>query len=269
LLWTVNPLLLWVLIAAGHVDVVAAAAGLIGLLAIGRPGSSGHPLLWRAAAAGVLVGVAADIKIDFALFGLGLAWALRRSVRALIVAVGGALFVLVPTYAWLGRPALDALFARTDKTSQDSFYRIADLTNWRFLIIVALALFAGLAVLLLQRLPPGDLFRPAIRSTLAVSVAWLIIWPYQLPWYDAMIFCVLALYPASTLDWVLLARLGAATIGTIPGNPNGVPGRTLRSTDVLLVHGLVPAVLLACAVGVLLLAISGQWGVQADRKLDH
>src|SRR5215469_2504300 len=120
LLWTVNPLLLWVLIAAGHIDVVAAAAGLIGLLAIGRPGSSGHPLLWRAAAAGVLVGVAADIKIDFALFGLGLAWALRRSVRVLIAAVGGALFVLVPTYAWLGRPALDALFARTDKTSQDS-----------------------------------------------------------------------------------------------------------------------------------------------------
>jgi hypothetical protein len=79
-----------------------------------------------------------------------------------------------------------------------------------------------------------------------------------------MIFCVLALYPASTLDWVLLARLGAATIGTIPGNPNGVPGRTLRSTDVLLVHGLVPAVLLACAVGVLWLAISGQWGVQAE-----
>jgi len=104
---------------------------------------------------------------------------------------------------------------------------------------------------------------------LAESVAWLILWPYQLPWYDAMSFCVLAPYPPSPLDWILFERLGAATIGTIPGNPNGVPGRTLRSTDVLLVHGLVPAVLLACAVGVMLLAISGQWGVQADPKLDH
>jgi hypothetical protein len=265
LLWTANPLLLWVLVAAGHVDVVAAAAGLLGLLAIGsRPG--GHPSLWRAAAAGVLVGVAADIKIDFALFGLGLAWALRRSLPALLVAVGGALVVLAPTYAWLGRPALAALFARRDKTSQDSFYRFADLTNWRLLIVCALVLFVGIAILLLRRLPPGDRLRPAIRSTLAVSVAWLIIWPYQLPWYDAMIFCVLALYPASALDWVLLARLGAATIGTMPGNPNGVPGRTLRSADVFLVHGLVPAVLLACAVGVLVLAISGQWFVQADAR---
>ncbi len=48
LLWTLNPLLLWDLIAAGHVDTLAAAAGLGGLLAIGRqapaiPGSSGHP----------------------------------------------------------------------------------------------------------------------------------------------------------------------------------------------------------------------------------
>jgi hypothetical protein len=264
LLWTVNPLLLWVLVAAGHVDVVAAAAGLVGLLAIGRPTAGTRQFLWRAAGAGVLVGVAADIKIDFALFGLGLAWALRRSVPALLAAVGGALVVLAPTYAWLGRPAFNALFARTDKTSQDSFYRFADLTNWRFLIVFALVLFVGIAILLLRRLPPGDALRPAVRSTLAISVAWLIIWPYQLPWYDAMIFSVLALYPASALDWVLLARLGAATIGTMPGNPNGVPGRTLRSADVFLVHGLVPAVLLGCAVAVLALAISGQWGVQAD-----
>jgi hypothetical protein len=264
LLWTVNPLLLWVLVAAGHVDVVATATGLIGLLAIGRQAGSIRPNLWRAAAAGALVGLAADIKIDFALFGLGLAWALRRSVPALLAASGGALVVLAPTYAWLGRPAVAALFARRDKTSQDSFYRFADLTNWRLLSVLALLLFIGMAILLMRRMPPGDPLRPAIRPVLAISVGWLIIWPYQLPWYDAMVFCVLALYPASTLDWVLLARLGAATIGTIPGNPNGVPGRTLRSEDIFLVHVLVPTALLACAIGVLVLAIGGQWGVQPD-----
>ena len=264
LLWTVNPLLLWVLVAAGHVDVVAAAAGLVGLLAIGRQPAGVDPRLWRAATAGVLVGIAADIKIDFVLFGLGLAWALRRSVPALLVAAGGALLVLAPTYAWLGRPAVAALFARRDKTSQDSFYRFADLTNWRFLIVFALVLFLGIAILLLRRLPAGDALRPAIRPTLAMSVAWLIIWPYQLPSYNAVIFCVLALYPATALDWVLLARLGAATIATMPGNPNGVPGRTLRSAGVFLVHGLVPAVLLATALAVLVLAISGQWGVRTD-----
>jgi hypothetical protein len=267
LLWTINPLLLWDLIAAGHVDVVAAAAGIVGLLAIGRQPPGVQPRLWRAVAAGALIGVAADIKIDYALFGLGLAWALRRSVPALLSAVAGALVILVPTYAWLGKPAVAALFARTDKTSQDSFYRFADLTNWPYLIVLALLLFVAIAILLLRRMPPGDSLRAAIRPVLAVSAAWLVIWPYQLPWYDAMIFSVLALYPASRLDWVLLGRLGAATIGTMPGNPNGVPGTTLRSFDVVLVHGLVPAALLACAVGVVVLAISGRWGVRADTGL--
>lgn len=35
LLWTLNPLLIWGLVAAGHLDVLAAAAGMLGLLALG------------------------------------------------------------------------------------------------------------------------------------------------------------------------------------------------------------------------------------------
>ncbi|MGB6454655.1 MAG: hypothetical protein WBH47_09205, partial [Streptosporangiaceae bacterium] len=54
LLWTINPLLLWDLIASGHVDVLAAAAGVIGLLIVGRqPAAAGRwrPPVWRALAA--------------------------------------------------------------------------------------------------------------------------------------------------------------------------------------------------------------------------
>ena len=43
LLWTLNPLLIWGLVAAGHLDVLAAAAGLLGLLALGP---AGRPRLW-------------------------------------------------------------------------------------------------------------------------------------------------------------------------------------------------------------------------------
>jgi hypothetical protein len=267
LLWTVNPLLLWGLIAAGHLDVLAAAAGVIGLLAIGRPPAGMQPGIWRAAAAGALIGLAADIKIDFALFGLGLAWALRRSLPALLAAAAGALAILGPTYAWLGKPAFVALFARRDKTSLDSFYRFADLTNWQYLIALAVVLFFCLAVLLLWRMPPGDSLCPAIRPALAVSLAWLVIWPYQLPWYDAMIICVLVLYPASRLDWLVLARLGAATIANMPGDPGGVPGQALQSVHVFLVHMLTPAVLLAAALGVVVLAVSGRWGVNGEEYL--
>jgi hypothetical protein len=269
LLWTVNPLLLWDLVAAGHVDVVAAAAGFIGLLVVGRQPVGLQPRLWRAAAAGALIGLAADIKIDFAVFGLGLAWALRRSVPALLAAAAGALAILGPTYAWLGKPAFLALFARRDKTTQDSFYRFADLTNWRYLIVLAVLLFIGIAALLLRRMPPGDRLRPAIRPALAISLAWLVIWPYQLPWYDAMIICVLALYPATRLDWLLLARLGVATMANIPGNPDGISGGRMRAFDVALVHAVAPAVLLACAIGVIVLAVSGRWGVAGEEYLGN
>ena len=103
LLWTLNPLLIWGLVAAGHLDVLAAAAGLLGLLALGAqaavpgpwfgrpwfgrrgPGqmatsrtTTSRAMLGRALLAGALVGLAADIKINYLAFGVGLAWALRR-----------------------------------------------------------------------------------------------------------------------------------------------------------------------------------------------
>jgi hypothetical protein len=267
LLWTINPLLLWDLIAAGHVDVVAAGAGMVGLLAVGRLPAGQKPRLGRAVAAGALIGLAADIKIDYLLFGIGLAWALRRSVPALLAAAAGGIAILAPTYAWLGKPAFMALFARRDKTTQDSFWRLADLTNWHYLAVTAALLFVGLAALLLWRMPSGDALRPAIRPTVALCLAWLVIWPYQLPWYDAMIICVLVFYPASRLDWLVLARLTGATIVNMPGDPSGVPGPMLRSFDAVLVHGLGPAVLLAVAIGVVVVAVSGRWGVQPADQL--
>jgi len=261
LLWTINPLLLWDLIASGHVDVLAAAAGVCGLLVAGRQAGSGAQSApaWRAVAAGALIGLAADIKIDYLLFGLALAWALRRSLPALGAAACGAFVVLVPTYAWLGRPAFEALFARRDKTSEDSFWRWANLTDWNYLVVLAVLMVAALAVLLLLRLPAGDPDRPAIRPAVAFSMAFLLVWPYQLPWYDAMIICVLVLFPATWLDWLVLARLTAATIANMPGDPGGTPSAALHPFDVSMVHGLAPAILLAVTVITILVAVSGRW----------
>jgi hypothetical protein len=262
LLWTINPLLLWDLIAPGHLDVIAAGAGMVGLLAVGRLPAGQQQRVGRAVAAGALIGLAADIKIDYLLFGIGLAWTLRRSAPALVAAGAGAIAVLAPAYAWLGKPAFMALFARRNKTTQDSFYRLLELTNWHYLAIMAALLFAGLGGLLLWRMPPGDALRPAIRPALALSLAWLVVWPYQLPWYDAMIICVLVFYPATLLDWLVLARVTGATIVNMPGDPSGVPGVTLKGFDVFLVHGLGPGVLLAVAVAVVVLAVSSRWGKQ-------
>jgi hypothetical protein len=264
LLWTINPLLLWDLIAAGHVDVLAAAAGVLGILVIGQQPTDGRPWrpsVWRALTAGALIGLAADIKIDYLLFGVAVAWALRRSWPALAAACCGAFVVLAPTYAWLGKPAFQALFNRRDKTTQDSFWRSADLTDSRYLIVFAVLIFLAMAALLLWRLAPGDPARPAIRPAVAVSLAFLLIWPYQLPWYDAMIIGVLVLYPASWLDWLVLARLAAATIANMPGDPDGAPTAHLYQFDVELVHGVAPVVLLGVWLAVIGLAAIGRWGI--------
>lgn len=262
LLWTINPLLLWDLIASGHLDLLAAAAGVLALLVVGQRPAEVRPVLWRAVAAGALVGLAADFKIDYLLFGIGLIWALRRWPVALLAGTAGAVAVLVPTYARLGKPAFLALFARRDKVSQDSFYRVVGLINQNYLVVIAVVLFIALAALLLWRMPAGDRLRPAIRPALALSVAWIFIWPYQLPWYDAMLICVLVLYPATRLDWLVLARLAAATIANMPGDPNGVPVHVLKALDRLLVHGIVPLVLVVCLVWLVILAITGSWGVR-------
>ena len=220
LLWTVNPLLLWDIVAAGHLDVLAVMAGLLGLLVLGEQPAGGRPGLVRVLAAGALLGVAADIKINYVLFGLGAAWALRRSLLALALAGAAALAVLVPSYAYFGTPAVRALLSRRNQSSADNFYRAFLPHGWHHdLGMIATILVVGVAILALRRLPPGAVTRPAIRPTVALCAAWLFLWPYQLPWYDAMLICVLVLYPASRLDWLVLGRLAAGTISNMPGNP--------------------------------------------------
>ena len=258
LLWTLNPLLLWDLVESGHVDVLAAAAGLFGLLVLGRQAHGERPGLARVLTAGVLLGVAADIKINYALFGLGAAWALRRYPAALAAAGAAALAVLAPSYAYFGWPAVKALLGRRDSASADNFYRLI-LPTYHLVGIVAAVLVIAMAVLALRRFPPGDPARPTIRPTVALAAAWLFLWPYQLPWYDAMIICVLVLYPATRLDWLVLARLTAGTIANMPGNPLLPHGHVLNLLDRYAVHAIAPLVILGAAVGLVVLCWSGRW----------
>jgi hypothetical protein len=260
-LWTANPLLLWGLIAAGHVDVLAAAAGVAGLLMLAIRPKADH-LILRALAAGALIGVAADIKISYALFGLGLAWALRRSPAALLSAAGGAAVVLLPGYAWFGLPAIRAILHRDTSATYDNFYYFiyhALHTGKPVQIIaVAFVVMACLAVLAVARLPdvPG---RPGIAPALALSLAWLFAWPYQYPWYDTMAICLLIFYPVSLVDWLVLARLTALSITAMPGNP-GLPHPHLATEVYYYTHSLLaPLVLLAAAIGLAWLAITGRW----------
>jgi hypothetical protein len=260
LLWTINPPLLWALVAEGHVDVLAAAAGLAGLVVLGEQSGATPPRLLRVLASGALIGVAADIKINYVLFGLAVAWALRRSLVSLAAAAGAALVVLVPSYAWWGMPAVRALVGRRNEANGASLYRILPVAMLKsHLALIAGVLVVAMAILALRRMPPGMLNRPALRPAVVLSVAWLFFWPYQFPWYDAMILCVLVLYPASRLDWLVLARIAACSIPNAPGNPANPPGRIVGLIHQLSIGAFVPLVLLGAAVCLVALCLSGRW----------
>ena len=260
LFWTVNPLLLWDLVAAGHLDVLPVMAGLLGLLMLGEQHTAARPALWRVAAAGALLGIAADIKINYALFGLAAAWALRRSLPALALAGAAALAVLVPSYAYFGTPAVRALLSRRNQSSADNFYRLFIPHGLHHdLGMIAAVLVVAVAILALRKLPPGAAARPAIRPAVALCAAWLFLWPYQLPWYDSMIICVLVLFPASRLDWLVLARLAAGTISNMPGNPYLQHSHLLLVTDHFAVRIMAPLVILAAAAAFVALCLTGKW----------
>ena len=262
LLWTANPLLLWVLVAAGHVDVMAAAAGLAGLAVMRGRSPDAEPGALQGLAAGVLVGIAADIKISYVLFGLGLAWAARRSLAAWMAAAAGAAVVLLPSYAWFGSPAVTALLSREDTASVDNFYQLFAGSYGKAIpgqVLLAALLFGAVAVTLLWRLPDGVPALPAVRPALAVSVAWLFFWPYQLPWYDAMAACLLALYPASRLDWLVLLRLAAATFALMPGNAGFPPQHLLAEITSANLYWAAPACLLVASAGLVWLVLTQRW----------
>lgn len=234
LLWTINPLLIWQLIAAAHLDVLGAAAGLLGLIIAGgwlTLAVTGQPRLGRVVAGGALIGLAADIKITFVLFGLGLAWAHRRSRLACLAAAGAMLAVLLPSYAWFGPPAIKAIVGRGNHVTADNFYQLFARAPHSFLMkhiaIVATVIVVGAAIVALLRLPGRESAPPAIFAALALSTAWLFTWQYQLPSYEAMIVCLLIVFPVCWLDWLVIARLIAGTVALMPGNPTPLPSHLL------------------------------------------
>jgi hypothetical protein len=262
LLWTANPLLLWILVAAGHLELLGAAAGFLGLMVLRKRGPADEPGALRGLAAGLLVGVAADIKITYLLFGLGVVWAARRSLAAWLAAAAGVVLVLLPSYLGFGSAAAQALVARNYLASVDNFYQLFVGSHGHYVpgqFLLSVLAFVAVAALMLWRLPDGAPALPAVWPALAVSVAWVFVWSYQLPWYDAMVICLLAVYPASRLDWLVLARVTAATFALMPGNGGFPRQHLLKEITSDSLYYVAPVVLLAAVVALVWLALSGRW----------
>jgi hypothetical protein len=217
----------------------------------------------------MLVGVAADFMLTYLLLGLALAWALRRSAAALIAAMAGLGVVVVPAYLWAGTPLIRSLLARRGKATAYDFYQFLSfrhqLTPAQDLLVVVI--FAALAVLLLRRLPDAAPDLPAIQPALAIGIAWLFVWYYQLPWYSTMIIGLLALYPASRLDYVVIGQMTAGTFALVPGGSTFPPPHGWLTTFWnATLSAITPTVLLAAVVAVVLLCVSGAWNIAPARS---
>ena len=277
LLWSVNPLLLWEIVASGHIDGLAAVFGLLGIAALRArtpPGGSRTQAeigVGGAVLAGLLIGVAADIKVEYVLFGLAMAWACRRSLRALTAAAVGFAVAVVPAYLAAGTPAIKVLVTRSTGITWDTMYQLF----WRpvlgytqfsvssappHLELIAYLLFAAVALLALLRLPDRVPGLPAVTPALALSLAWLFVTAFQRPWYDVMAVSLLALYSASRLDWVVLIRLLAGA--TIYAQAVQSPAEPHWLYDLGQFNGtwLTPGVRLLAAVAFVWLCVSGRWG---------
>jgi hypothetical protein len=273
LLWSVNPLLLWEIVASGHIDGLAALFGLLGVAALRV--RDGKVKTRDAALAGLAIGVATGIKVEYALFGLAVAWACRRSVRPLAAAAAGFALVVVPAYLAAGTPAVKVLITRSPGITWDTMYQLF----WRpvlgythfgvtsvppHLELVAYLLFAAVAVLAVLRLPDPVPGLPAVTPALALSLAWLFVTAFQRPWYDVMAISLLALYSASRLDWVVLIRLLAGA--TVYVQAVQSPAEPHWLADIAQFDGawLTPAVRLLAAVALVWLCLSGRWGWRSE-----
>ncbi len=131
---------------------------------------------------------------------------------------------------------------------------------------LALAVALLLLALLLRALvliPAPGWPGVAVAGAFAAAFAWLLAWPYVLPWYDGLGWALLALLPATpgpggpvaawggrriplvaALDWLLLARTAALGVGYLPARGIRMPA-SLGWLETVLRTGVTPVALLA------------------------
>ena len=193
------------------------------------------------------------------------------SYTAIALGAAGGALTLVPGYLIAGPHALTDLVWRSGNlVTFDSFWRLF-YPPFGYsgmpagLELIAAAACVAMAALLAWRLPPGPAHLPAVRPALVLMLAWLLVWPLQRPWYDAIAFCLLAVFPASRLDWLALIRAVPAAMAVATG---AAPRHPHELTRVIAFVGndLTPDVRLAAVIAAVLLCALGAWELRRPRR---
>jgi hypothetical protein len=270
LLWSVNPLMLWAVMAGGHVDGLAVALAVLALAVLGRTAllarEPGRISPARALGAGLLLGAATAVKAPFVLFAAGLAWLARRSPRTLAAAAAGGAAVLAVAYLAAGGSAVTDTVRRGYGVAGDNLwqviYRLLGFgPPFRHITVLAALAFVALAVLLIRRPPPGAADLPLIWPGLAIIVAWTFTSSLQRPWFDVMIYVPLVFLPPSRLDWIVIGRSVAGGLAYIPGVlVSHLQPAWLESGFTAVVSYVTPAGRLLALVALVVLCATGRLG---------
>ena len=231
-----------------------------------------------AAGAGTLTGLAFGVKISLVLVPVGLVIAAalaafphdRPRWQPFAVVTTGlacgfaaiAAATLIPwetqplgpalragSYVSIGspwRPVRSALSLAMAETTANDLVRAGAV----ILAVILLGLFAR-PLTALDGLR-ADTFALIAAAVFAVVLAWLTAWTYVLPWYDSLLWALLAVLPWlpapwAALDWLVLARTTVLAFAYLPARGIALPPG-LGWTRTVVRSGVTPVLLLALIV---------------------
>ena len=225
LLWVANPLLILELVMGGHLNGLLALAAIAAIVVSRRCARPWHDLV-----VGLLVGIAGGIKIDAAFVALAIAIPLihdrawGRLVRTGVVA-GLTTFCLY--YFSYGLTALKPLRGASTLVISPTPWRLLQVTVQHYygnnaehavtstfgFIWPPLTLL--LAWYLYKRLSPD--VPTVVAASCALTFAWMVVNPWQLPWYSTIAWVTLALLPRNSLTRWLTIATGALALAHFNG----------------------------------------------------
>jgi len=222
LLWTLNPVLLWNLVAGPHIDALGTLCVVAAFWALRRSGP----------ATGLMLGAASAVKITLGILALPLAWSMRHDRRRLVGAVAVGVLVVAVGYGFTPHAVVNAVRVSGQSAVGSPWplvlrkllVPVFGATGGKAVMaVLEITLMAVLVVVLRATLPRAaddDIVQRAARPALILVAAYLLGTAYVRPWYDALAWVLLALVPRSWFDLVLLAHTTLMTVPYVPGLPN-------------------------------------------------
>jgi hypothetical protein len=224
LLWAANPLLILELVMGGHLDALLALSAIAAIVVSRRCVRPWHDLL-----VGLLVGIAGGIKLNAIFVAFAIAMPLIHDRAWGRLARTGAVTLLTTfcLYSFsYGLSAIKPLGEAGKQVISPTIWRLIQVTVQHYYgnhaeatvtsaFIVWYPLVLLLAWYLYLRLSPD--VPTVLVATCALTFAWMVVAPWQLPWYSSIAWVTLALLPRNSLTrWLTLAT-GAIALAHFNG----------------------------------------------------